>query len=117
MPEAVECEDVVRPKSGAEAHRELIAQSPQPFRGRALVIFLSVLLMLAVFYTRNAPTHLAHYTDPVIYLSGAQSIAEGNGYRFITHVGTPKIGCHPPLQSTYLALFWSLNSNFPQNLP
>jgi hypothetical protein len=81
-----------------------------------LLLLLSALFILSVFYIRNAPTQLAHYTDPVIYLAGAQSIAEGNGYRFATHVGTPKIGCHPPLQSSYLALFWRMRPKFPDNI-
>jgi len=85
-------------------------------RRSTLLILIISLLVLAGCYYRNAPTRLAHYTDPLIYLSGAQSIAEGNGYRFAAHAGTPKIGCQPPLQSTYLSLFWRLYPRFPENI-
>jgi hypothetical protein len=74
------------------------------------------LAVLLAFHLRHVPTQLAHYTDPVIYLAGAESIAEGQGYRFISHAGTPRIGCHPPLNSAYLALFWKLNPRFPENV-
>jgi hypothetical protein len=74
------------------------------------------LAILLVFHLRFVPTHLVHYTDPVIYLAGAESIAEGQGYRFITHAGMPRIGCQPPLNSAYLALFWKLNPQFPENV-
>ncbi len=74
------------------------------------------LAVLLVFHLRFVPTQLAHYTDPLIYLAGAESIAEGHGYRFITHAGTPHIGCQPPLNSAYLALFWKLNPQFPENV-
>jgi len=81
------------------------------------LILLAVLLTLAGFYLRYQPIRLAHYTDPLVYLSGAESLAEGNGYRFVAHAGTPRITVHPPLQSAYLSLFWRLNPNFPANIP
>src|SRR6266446_6879414 len=81
------------------------------------LILLAVLLVLAGFYLRYQPIRLAHYTDPLVYLSGAESLAEGNGYRFVAHAGTPRITVHPPLQSAYLSLFWRLNPDFPANIP
>src|SRR5947209_4846749 len=81
------------------------------------LILLAVLLVLAGFYVRYQPIKLAHYTDPLIYLSGAESLAEGNGYRYATHAGTPRITVHPPLQSAYLSLFWRWYSDFPANIP
>ena len=50
------------------------------------------LAVLACFHLRYLPTQLAHYTDPVIYLSGAESLANGEGYHFATHVGNTRIG-------------------------
>ena len=76
----------------------------------------AALALLAVMYVRFEPLQWAHYTDPVVYLSGAQSLAEGEGYRYAPYVNTPVIACHPPLQSAYLSLFWRLSPHFPGNL-
>jgi len=81
------------------------------------LILIAALLILTGFYLRYQPIRLAHYTDPLVYLSGAESLAEGNGYRFVAHAGTPRITVHPPLQSAYLSLFWRLNPDFPANIP
>jgi len=77
----------------------------------------AALALLAVVYVRFEPLKWAHYTDPVVYLSGAQSLAEGHGYRYAPYVQEPRIACHPPLQSAYLALFWWAAPSFPDNLP
>jgi hypothetical protein len=82
----------------------------------SLFILLLVLAVLTVFQMCYVPTKLAHYTDPIIYLSGAESLAKGEGYHFATHAGNPRIGCHPPLHAAYLSLFWRLYPHFPENL-
>jgi len=81
-------------------------------RSSVWVLWLA-LAVLACFHLRYLPTQLAHYTDPVIYLSGAESLANGEGYHFATHVGNMRIGCHPPLHAAYLSLFCRLYPEFP----
>lgn len=54
--------------------------------------------------------------DTSIYLSGAKSLAEGNGYRFAAHANTPRITMVPPLQSLFLAGWWKALPSFPQNM-
>jgi hypothetical protein len=54
--------------------------------------------------------------DTSIYLSGAKSIAEGNGYRFAAHANTPRITMVPPMQSLFLAGWWKLQPTFPKNM-
>src|SRR5262245_47007851 len=80
------------------------------------LVLVTILTVLTGFYLWYQPTKLAHYTDPLFFLSGAESIADGNGYRFAAHVGTPRIGCHPPLQSAWLAIYWKLYPRFPENI-
>jgi hypothetical protein len=63
------------------------------------------------------PADTGYTYDTTVYLAGAQSLAEGNGYRFVAHEGTPRIGFYPPLQSSYLSLAWRLTPAFPGNIP
>src|SRR5882672_5670172 len=96
---------------------QMATQPSNMLRNRpAIFILLFTLAMLTLFHVRYMPTKLVHYTDPVIYLSGAESLAKGEGYRFAAHAGSPRIGCQPPLQAAYLSLFWRLYPQFPQNV-
>ncbi len=49
--------------------------------------------------------------DPVLYATGAKALAEGHGYRMVTHLHEPKITHYPPLQSAYLSVFWHLGAD------
>ena len=105
------------PKEGLTTDACLYSKASDLLRDRPAVITLFITLaVLTLFHLRYLPTKLAHYTDPVIYLSGAESLAKGEGYRFAAHAGSPRIGCQPPLQAAYLSLFWRLHPQFPQNV-
>src|SRR5205807_931168 len=54
-----------------------------------LLVLIGAFLLLIGFYLSYQPTKTVHATDPLIYLFGAESLAEGKGYRFIAHAGTP----------------------------
>lgn len=59
--------------------------------------------------------HNSHY-DGGSYLTGAQSLAEGRGYRLVTAIGHPPMPTYPPLQSALLAIPWRLDPHYPSNL-
>ena len=85
------------------------------FRNAAAILVL--LFVVAAFHLAFQPKNVLHSTDSMFYLTGAKSLAEGNGYRMVLYEGEPRIGLYPPLQSAYLSLFWRMNGNFPENLP
>lgn len=59
--------------------------------------------------------HTAQY-DGGSYLTGAQSLATGRGYRMVSALGEPPISTYPPLQSAILAVPWRIQGDYPANL-
>ncbi len=55
--------------------------------------------------------------DSFVYISGAKSLAEGNGYRMEWHEGRPPIGLYPPGNSWWLSLFWPKGAGLDVVLP
>jgi hypothetical protein len=60
---------------------------------------------------------LGFYHDDSLYWVGAESIAQGQGYRIPSLPGEPFQTKYPPLFPALLALVWKLNPSFPSNLP
>ncbi len=60
---------------------------------------------------------LGIYHDDAIYLVGAKSLAEGNGYRIDSAPGTPLQTKYPPLWPAMLAAVWKAAPAYPANLP
>jgi hypothetical protein len=61
--------------------------------------------------------HLGVHHDDALYLVGAKSLAEGNGYRIESLPGQPFQTKYPPVLSALLAPLWKYGPGFPQNLP
>lgn len=76
-----------------------------------------VLISMFSFFFWIPKEHLGYLHDSVYYIAGAESIAQGNGYRCIFWEGEPPISLYPPLQSFYLSLFWRLDPNYFSNPP
>lgn len=76
-----------------------------------------LLLSMSVFFFWIPTEHLLYLHDSVYYLSGAESIASGKGYRCIFWEGEPPISLYPPLQSLYLSVWWKLDPDFNLNAP
>ena len=82
-----------------------------------LLAFLGLLapsIWMAWTY-RDIP-HLGRMHDDSLYLIGAKSLAEGQGYRIPSLPGEPFQTKYPPLYPAYLALLWKLFPEFPANL-
>jgi hypothetical protein len=56
------------------------------------------------------------YHDDGIYLSTAQALAEGRGYRLINLPEAPAQTKYPPLYPALLSIIWKLYPTFPDNL-
>lgn len=92
-------------------------QLPGQFSGKPLLLAtLALLILLTLLQWGFASRDFGFFHDPVIYLAGAEGIANGQGYRFATHEGLPAIGTYPPAHSVYLSLFWRLQPSFPESV-
>ncbi len=78
----------------------------------ALALAAGVVAALAMEPRRAGLVH-----DDAIYLSVAQSLAEGRGYRLANLPTTPVQTKYPPLYSGYQSLVWRVAPPYPANLP
>ena len=70
--------------------------------GFAILVLICLLPWIPRMHAEWAITH-----DSVIYVGGARTLAEFEGYRYWEWIGRPKIGYFPPLHSLLLApSFW-----------
>jgi hypothetical protein len=76
-------------------------------------LWLAILLLL---YFINQSENINYRYDASLYLTGAKALAEGRGYRMVTHEGSEAIGLYPPLQSFFLSAVWRLYPRFPDNV-
>jgi hypothetical protein len=80
------------------------------------------LLLLALFpsahfaWTSRDMPHFGHFHDDSLNLVNAKSIAEGTGYRIISHPAQPFQTKYPPLYAYLLSIVWRLAPAFPANL-
>jgi len=80
-----------------------------------LVGVLAALLYLAV--ALSGPKAVGLLQDDTIYLSTAQALAEGEGYRHIEIPGEPLQTKYPVLYPAILALGFQVGPEYPANLP
>lgn len=76
---------------------------------------LSVSLLLAALllgwrYSGQPISHPYMAVDSAVYLSGAASLASGNGYSYAPLGSEHPIGFYPPGHSAFLALFWATSA-------
>ncbi|HLK49035.1 MAG TPA: hypothetical protein VKT49_12920 [Bryobacteraceae bacterium] len=64
----------------------------------------------------RAMPQLGLHQDDALYLVGAKSLAEGQGYRIESLPGTPFQTKYPPLLSLLMAPVWKFGPSFPENL-
>lgn len=79
------------------------------------IVPVVLLLFVLGFYQHVQYRDYGLIADSLVYLSGAQGLASGEGYRFIAHEATPKITTYPPGMSVLLAAVWSIGPDFPEN--
>src|SRR5437762_2035892 len=100
------------PEQPASRHRRAAHGAPPRTQGLLLLVALSwLLLALAAIYRQFEPTNCGS-SDTSIYFSGAQSLAEGRGYKLLAYANEPPITLYPPAQAAYLSLLWRINPNF-----
>lgn len=83
---------------------------------RDLILIALVTVVIVVGEALLTSHKAAYFADPMMYLSGARSIAAGDGYRFAGYLDHPPIGTYPPLQSLWLSFSYRFGPSFPQNL-
>jgi hypothetical protein len=92
---------------------EILGLPPkQPVAPRWLWL-LAALLLVGAIYDLARPTRVQVIHDGNTYVAGAIGLAEGRGYRFVAHLGEPRIGIYPPGHSAWLALFWKRAAGYP----
>jgi hypothetical protein len=83
-------------------------------------VFLGVVLLifagLSLVAIENYRLFFGMYHDDSIYLVSAKSLADGLGYKIISLPGEPVQSKYPIGFPLYLAAFWKLFPQFPQNL-
>jgi hypothetical protein len=82
----------------------------------ALVAVLLTLLVLVTGGYQMVQGVCGVYHDDAIYVSTAQALAEGEGYRLINLPGSPPQTKYPILYPALLSVVWKLWPSFPDNL-
>jgi hypothetical protein len=109
------------PESGGALAATIAVDGPVASRRAALArrwLLLGTVLVLAglgaLYYAARRP--ILPIDDATLYVTGAQALAQGQGYRLIGYVGQPFNTFYPPAYSLYLMpVFW-LQPAFPANL-
>lgn len=81
--------------------------------------FVAAALFVVALVTggmRMAPGVCGVFHDDAIYVSTAQSLADGEGYRLQGIPGTPPQTKFPVLYPALLAMIWKLGPQFPDNI-
>ena len=86
---------------------------------RSLGWWLVPVLLCGLFHVTLLPwtSQFALINDANYYLGGASGLAHGLGYRVEPYLDLPSVSQYPPLHSTWLALFWRLGGDYPENIP
>lgn len=83
---------------------------------RALLV-LAILASSYLFWcARDAPA-VGVFGDDGFYLTAAQSIVEGRGYRMPSLPGAPYQTKYPPLYPLLLSVVWKIAPVWPSNVP
>lgn len=91
---------------------------PQPMIRVAAVALVALALTPALWVlasNRDIP-QFGTYQDDGLFLIGAKSLSEHQGYRISNLPGEPFQTKYQPLHALVLAAIWSINGNFPANL-
>jgi hypothetical protein len=96
---------------------DMLSLSSSASGPRSWIVLALVLGVTGAVYLARIGPDSEYVHDSIVYVGGAQGLAEGLGYRLAANVDQPRISFHPPLQSCYLALFWLLDPHFPANTP
>src|ERR1700730_3580114 len=91
---------------------------PKPTIKVSAVALVALALMPALWVlasNRDIP-QFGTYQDDGLFLIGAKSISEHQGYRISNLPGEPFQTKYQPLHAWLLAVLWSIDGNFPGNL-
>ena len=88
---------------------------PRPVVAIGLVALALVPALWVLASNRDIP-QFGTYQDDGLYLIGAKSLSEHQGYRISNLPGEPFQTKYQPLHAWLLAGIWSINGNFPSNL-
>jgi hypothetical protein len=109
--------DDLQPFATADPRRIPMVNLPSPLDSRdCLVAAALAVLVLSAGLTRMAPSVCGVYHDDAIYVSTAQALAGGDGYRLTGVPGEPLQTKFPFLYPAALAAVCALWRNFPDNI-
>ena len=93
--------------------------NPPRLPTRSLGWWLIPVLLCGLFHVTILPwtPQFALSNDANYYLGGASGLVHGLGYRIEPYLDLPSVSQYPPLHSTWLALFWRLGGEYPENIP
>ncbi|HSP70412.1 MAG TPA: hypothetical protein VLN48_21955, partial [Bryobacteraceae bacterium] len=80
------------------------------------LVLLALLPALWVFAANRDIPQFGTYQDDGLFLIGAKSLTEHQGYRISNLPGEPFQTKYQPLHAWLLAAIWSVDGNFPDNL-
>lgn len=79
-------------------------------------LLITVGFVIAVWSVYFVATACGSFHDDAIYVSTAQSLAAGSGYRLINVPGSPPQTKYPILYPLMLSAIWKISPDFPGNL-
>ncbi len=82
----------------------------------AAIVALALVPALWVLASNRDIPQFGNYQDDGLFLIGAKSLSEHQGYRISNLPGEPFQTKYQPLQALALAAIWSIDGNFPGNL-
>jgi hypothetical protein len=95
----------------------ITSNAQTPLRGRDATTAIGLaLIVLLTGSLRMAPGVCGNYHDDAIYVSTAEALATGQGYRVISVPGEPLQTKYPWIYPAMLAVVWHLWPEFPDNL-
>ena len=80
------------------------------------IVALALIPALWVLASNRDIPQFGTYQDDGLFLIGAKSLSEHQGYRISNLPGEPYQTKYQPLHALVLAALWSINGNFPGNL-
>jgi len=101
--------------------RKLRPMQPKPkaMRGARIAWLATVLVALTlgvIAAVAMQPAVSGQFHDDALYLSTAQSLANGQGYRHASLPTNPIQTKYPPLYSAAMAVVWKIAPSFPDNV-
>src|SRR3982074_2083114 len=81
-----------------------------------LIVIVALLPAISIFASNRDIPQFGTYQDDGLFLIGAKSLSEHQGYRMLNLPGEPFQTKYQPLHAWALAAIWSIDSSFPGNL-